>query len=186
MSIYTTRSIMKESVPILVALIVIEIFGGHILNSRLELFIKLPILLVCIPVINGIGGNVGSVLGARLSSALHTGYIKPKFSGKRLKSNVFTSLLLGFITFIFLSFLIACILLLLNIKVNISVIRLIAVVIGAGLMLTMIVTASTVLLSIISFKAKLDPDNVVIPVLTTIADISGICCLVLMFWVVGI
>lgn len=174
---YSMKKILKESIPILSLLMIIQIFGGQILNSHLEKFLMLPILLMFIPMVNGVCGNIGSILGARVSSGLHVGYITPDFRGKELRENVIGVLLLSFLTFVFLGCLV---------YVISSSFKLVVIMIGAGMLVTFGVICLCIPTAIISFRKGIDPDNVVIPILTTGADVLGICCLLLMIKLVGI
>lgn len=186
MVVYKAKTILKESAPILLLLVVLGTFGGHVLNSQLSSFVKYPLLLLLVPVLNSIAGNVASVLSARLSSRLHTGYIKPKFSGKRLRKNIYATLLLALLVFAFFCLLLIIISFVPSLKVNIPVMKLIIIVMSAGLLITVIALGIAVSSSIISFRKKIDPDNVAIPIATTLVDLVGIGCLVLIIEVVGI
>jgi mgtE-like transporter len=186
MTVYKTRTILKESIPILVVLVIFETFGGLTLNSRLSSFVKFPLFLALIPVINGLFGNIAAVLSTRLSSALHTGYIKPKLSGKRLRTNIYTVLILSFITLLFFCLLLSAISFVPSLKINIPVMKLIIIMVATGIMLTITASLFAVVISIVAFRKKIDPDNVAIPVVTTTVDLLGICFLVLMMWIVKI
>lgn len=174
---YQMKKILKESIPILSLLMIIQMFSGQILNLHLEKFLMLPILLMFIPMINGVCGNIGSILGARVSSGLHVGYITPDFRGKELRENIIGVLLLSLLTFVFLGCLV---------YVISSSFKLVVIMIGAGIILTLGVICLCIPTAIISFRKGADPDNVVIPILTTGADVLGICCLLLMIKLVGI
>jgi len=174
---YQMKKILKESIPLLIILMIIEIFGGQVLNSQLERFVVFPILLMFIPVINGVCGNIGSILGARVSSGLHVGYITPDFRGKELRENVIGVLILALLTFLFLGCLV---------YVISTSFKLVFIMMGAGLLLTFGMICLCIPTAMISFSKGIDPDNVVIPILTTGADVLGILCLLLMIKLVGI
>ena len=59
MTVYSVRKIVRESFWLLSICILIEILAGQILNSQEDL-ISIPILLAAVPVINGVGGNIGN------------------------------------------------------------------------------------------------------------------------------
>ena len=181
---------MKESMPLLTVLIALEIAGGQILSQNEDKLLALPILLVMIPVINGVGGNIGSILGARLSSGLHVGSIELKGRGKELRQNVLSTVLLGIISYTSLTIFILIIspLMGINIESNGANILLKAgyIMLGTGLLLTAIVIVISVFVARFSFENGFDPDNSVIPVVTTLCDVLGIVCLIIMIGVVGI
>jgi mgtE-like transporter len=57
---------------------------------------------------------------------------------------------------------------------------------GTGLLLIAIVIGISVFVARFSFEHGFDPDNTVIPVVTTICDLLGIVCLIIMIGAVGI
>ncbi len=181
---------MKESMPLLTLLIALEIAGGQILSQNEDKLLALPILLVMIPVINGVGGNIGSILGARLSSGLHVGSIELKSRGKELQQNVLSTIILGIISYTSLTIFILIVspLMGINIGSNGAIILLKAgyIMLGTGLLLTAIVIVISVFVARFSFENGFDPDNTVIPVVTTLCDVLGIVCLMIMIGVVGI
>jgi mgtE-like transporter len=178
---------MKESLPLLTILIALEIVGGQILSQNEEKLLALPILLVMIPVINGVGGNIGSILGARLSSGLHVGSIELKGYGKEMRKNILSTALLGIISYTLLAIFILVVSPLWGISSDPNVlIKAGYIMIGTGLLLTAIVIVISVFVARFSFENGFDPDNTVIPVVTTLCDVLGILSLIIMIGVVGI
>lgn len=164
---------VAETYSILVACAFISTFSGLLAEHSLDLFCSIPFLLVLVPVINDIAGNVGAILGARLSSALHLGTIAPgqrKVLYFNLKAISASSLLMYTA--------ISAILLLYLLVVGGSG-RLALVMLMSGLILTPTVVLSSALLALISFAKGLDPDNVTGPLITSLCDVLGMCCLLL-------
>lgn len=171
----------------LTILIALEIAGGQILSQNEEFLIKWPIFLVMIPVINGVGGNIGSILGARLSSGLHVGSIELRRHGKELQKNILSTVLLGIVTYTSLAIFILIISPLLGISIESNILLKAGyIMIGTGLLLTAIVILISVFVARFSFENGFDPDNTVIPIVTTLCDVLGIVCLIIMIGVVGI
>lgn len=166
--------------------VVIEIFAGQILQGRQDMLILFPVFLISIPVINSIGGNIGSVLGARLASGLHVGYITISLKDKEMHENLFYSLLIGFITYIILAIVIYYLALLGGLRMGIGLIEFVAILVSTGFLLICVVALMSVLTAFLSFKRGLDPDDVVAPVVTTVGDTLGIIFLFLLIGVVGI
>lgn len=186
MGVYSAPKIIKESLPLLTFCIGVEVLIGQVLNTN-QSMMTIPIILALIPVINGVGGNIGSILGARLASGLHTGIISIDLRDAELRKNVISTVLLGIITFFTMGILIY--LLIPLIGINVSVIgfgRLILIVLGAGLLLILFLICLSVASAIYSFKKGLDPDNSVTPIVTTSGDALGILCLFLMVWMIGV
>jgi mgtE-like transporter len=166
--------------------LVLETIGGQLLNIRSEKLVLLPILLVCVPIINGIGGNLGCVLGARISSGLHVGYILPNLKGKELKQNVWVYFLLGIITYTIISIFIWVGIPLLGIRTGLSYMKFSSILLLAGGMLICLTILMVICTAFISFKRGIDPDNTVIPLVTSVVDLSGIACLTFAMGVIGL
>lgn len=184
--IYSWKKIVKHGLPLLTVAVVIEIFAGQILQGRQDMLILFPVFLISIPVINSIGGNIGSVLGARLASGLHVGYITISLKDKEMHENLFYSLLIGFITYIILAIVIYYLALLGGLRMGIGLIEFVAILVSTGFLLICVVALMSVLTAFLSFKRGLDPDDVVAPVVTTVGDTLGIIFLFLLIGVVGI
>lgn len=177
---------MLESYPILMAGILIALAAGHMLNSSIAEIAELPLILAMIPPINGMGGNIGSILGARLTSALHLGTLEPRLRGQRvLRGNVTASALMSFAIFSLFGVLFFAI----AYSSGISVARSFSLALAffiAGMTLSTALMFVTIASAFVSFKGGLDPDNVVIPIVTAIGDVLGVTCLLIAIKIVGV
>ena len=181
--IYSWKRILRFGLPLLTLCILIEIFAGTILQSGQDVLLKIPIFLISIPVINSVGGNIGSILGARLASGLHVGNINIDIRDKKMHENLITSILLGFITYGFLAILIYYVALFSGLSMSIGLIEFILVLLAVGIVLIFIVSVVSIFTAFLSFKRGLDPDDFVAPIVTTISDTMGI---ILLFFIVGV
>jgi len=172
--IYSWKKIVKHSLPLLSVTILIEIFAGQILQGKQESLLLFPVFLISIPVINSISGNIGSVLGARLASGLHVGYITLSLKNKEMHDNLLISILIGLITYLILAIVIYFLALFGNLIEEITLIEFVAIIVFTGFLLICMVSFISVLTAFISFKRGLDPDDMVAPVVTTVGDIMGI------------
>jgi len=185
-TLYSARRIIKESAPLLLMCLVAMIFGGQMLNAKEAVLVAIPLLLMAIPVINGVGGNIGTVLGMRFTSALHLGTITPSLEGRTLRSNLVQGLALGVISFGILAVLTALTMLLPGFDPGIDPLRYMLIVFGSGLTLTVLLVLVTIISAVVAFKFGYDPDNVVTPIVTTTGDILGILCLLTFVTVLGV
>ena len=178
---------MKQSTPLLLMGVAGGIAGGQVLNSNQTVLISIPVLLVMFPVINAVCGNIGSILGARLSSGLHLGSISTKSFDGELQKNIASGLLLGIISYTFLTIFILLISPMIGIDIKTDILLKTGfIMLTTGLILTVIVIAVAVLAARFSFIKGFDPDNAVTPIVTTICDILGIIILITMIGAVGI
>ena len=150
-----------------------------------------PGILILIPAILGMRGNISGALGSRLASALHLGLIKPErpFLGyltpmrwnKPLSDNIWASLILN-VLMSFLLGIIAYVAYILTIPQEHSLIlmfQLIMISLITGILAGVILTGLTVSLAIITYAKGLDPDNVLLPSLSTVGDIITVLCLII-------
>ncbi len=179
---YKWKHIFKESVGVLILMAFIGIIGGQVLHSIEEVLLQFPIFLFLIPLMNGLGGNLGCILASRVSSGFHSGYIEPDILDRELNDNMFVTLLMGVIMFTSISLTVAATSSILSFGP--TIINLIIIIIGSGLIITIGTMIITISISLISYKKRLDPDNIVIPILTTLADLLSIISIFFMVWVV--
>jgi len=184
--IYNWKKIVKHGIPLLTLTALIEIIAGQILQGNQSFLIGLPIFLISIPVINSIGGNIGSVLGARIASGLHVGYITLDIKDKKMHDNLITSILMGVFVYLLLSIIIYYSVLFgsIHTELKIGLIDYTIIVVGAGVLLVCIISLVSVLTAFWSFKRGLDPDDTVAPVVTTVGDTLGILLLFILIGVV--
>jgi mgtE-like transporter len=186
LTVYSTKKILKESAPLLSVLIAMEIVGGQILNQNQDILLAFPLYLVMIPVINGVGGNIGSILGARLSSGLHIGLIDFKHPGKELKDNVMGIALLGIISYTTLTIFILLIAPIIGFSGEANrIVNAGYIMMSCGLLLISIVIVVSVFVAKFSYEKGFDPDNMVTPVVTTLCDVLGIIIFMAIIGAVG-
>ena len=184
--IYNWKKIVRHGIPLLTLAAIIEIFAGQILQNGQDMLIRIPIFLISIPVINSVGGNIGSVLGARLASGLHVGFISLDIKDKKMHENLLTSVLIGIFTYLVLAILIYYAVLFGSTQTEhmISLMEFTSIVVGAGILLVCVISLVSVLTAFWSFKKGLDPDDFVAPVVTTVGDTLGIVFLFILIGVV--
>lgn len=184
--IYNWKKIVLKSIPLLTLTAVIEIIAGQVLQGNIDTLLVLPIFLISVPVVNSVGGNIGSILGARLASGLHMGTITYSFKDKTMHQNFTTSLIIGIITFTILAILIYYIGYFGNIPMGIRLPAYMMIIISTGTVLVIMISFISIATAFISHKRGLDPDDMVAPVVTTIGDTLGIVLLFVMIGAVGL
>ena len=164
------RNIVRQSTPVLFVCSILGTLAGGILNGSITTLLKSQTLLTLVPLFSGESGGLVSVLSARLSSGLHSGLIEAELKpGKVTLENFSIVLFLSLIMFPVIGFLAeASTTVLGNAGVNYLnaiLISLIAGIIVVGVMLLIVFYIST-----ISYRKGLDPDNIVIPLSTSLTD----------------
>lgn len=184
--IYGWKKIVRYGLPLLTLCVFIEMFAGQMLQGGQNTLLKIPIFLISIPAINGVGGNIGSILGARLASGLHVGSITLDIRDKKMHENLLTSLLMGIITYAVLAILIYYMASFSGATMGIGLIEFVFVLLAVGALLVSVVSVASIFTAFLSFKRGMDPDDFVAPVVTTIGDTMGITFLFLLIGAVGI
>lgn len=166
------RAIVIQGLSILIICAIIEILAGDVLGRMEEkLTVTLPGLILIIPPLLDLRGNVNGALASRLGTALHTGILEPKFSmSNELKINVASSLILSLIASATIGVIASLISLLFGISA-INFITLIIVAVAAGFISGVILAVLTVAVSIFSYIRGWDPDNITAPLMATLGDL---------------
>lgn len=169
--------IARDQAPLLAGLAVVATITGLVLRSREATLFQEPWLLALVPVINAVGGNLGAVLGARLTSALHLGTLEPRLARGEWTENVGIALAAGagaYGVLALVAYLLAPHIAAIPV---LSLWTVLALVFGSGLSLTLIVIGLSLAAAFAAFRRGLDPDDVVIPLVTNAADLLGVIIL---------
>lgn len=172
------KSITLESLPVLGGAVVIGVLAGQVLVTFQDRLLALPILLSLIPAINGVGGNVGSLLGSRVASGLHLGGLWSN-GGVGFRRDLTASFLLAIVSFSYLGAFAYVVSPLLGVETPVTWLQLTMMTSLAGLGLILSMMMLTIVVGMLSHRFGWDPDNLVVPVLTTAGDTLGILFLLL-------
>ncbi len=174
------KKIIMHSTPTLFLSSLFGTTAGTILNSSFSTILNNPSILALVPLFSGQSGDLVSILGARLSSGLHIGSIesslRPTESALR---NFAIIVILAIIIYpligIFAYFGSSVI----GVK-SVGLANMVLISTSAGLMLTPLLLLIAFYLNAISYRRGLDPDNIVIPLSTSMTDPVANTFLVLM------
>lgn len=184
MTYYSYTRMILESAPILSLLLILELVAGHVLNQAAATFLALPFLLILVPVVNGIAGNVGTLFGARLTSSLYTGSISMSPWDRKLLRDTRDAVILYVLAFAILGTFIYGLTHGIGVTPPFGLEVLIFIMLATGLMLAGVLILVTISVALYSFSKGLDPDNFVTPMVTTAGDLLGIVFLVAVVGVV--
>lgn len=173
------KTIIRESVRILLFASIISSFGGFALEHIKVVFVSILPLVILLPVLNDMIGDYGTIVSSRFSTLLHTGKIRGSwYKNLELKRLFFQIIVISFI------------------MVIISVIIALAVSGLQGYMLDWMAAYKILLIGIIDtglvvgilfllaifagfhfYKKGEDPNNFLIPITTSVADFSNMIVL---------
>ena len=175
------REIVKQSLPLIVMCGLGAIVAGSTLGLMTGLFESIPGLIVVIPAIIAMRGNISTALGSRLGSAYHLGVIdSDNLWNDELKQNIIGSFVLSFLVSItvgVLAFITTILFFKFSIDVKILAVKLVSIVIIAGVISGLILTLLTIGIIYLVFKRGYDPDNITGPALATFGDMITMVCI---------
>jgi len=173
---WSLRSIVRTMFPLLLALSVLEMGSGYVLEELKATYLDNPTLLVLVPVMIGMGGNLGSILSSRLSTRLHLGVLAFDPRDEALVTNVAAIMALALTVFTLLGVAAWAVGHLVT-GAPIPLATLLLVTLSSGLLLAALVVLLAVAATYVSYVHGLDPDDTVIPVVTNVCDILGVVVL---------
>lgn len=175
---WSVRRIVRTMLPLLMVLSVLEIGGGVVLDQLSRSYLSNPALLVLVPAMIGMGGNLGSVLAAKLSTGLHLGTIDPDtwYPGETVQAGAVATLglaltegaVLGAMTWGASSMLGGRV---------IGFLPLLRVTVISALLLGILVVIVSYASTLLSYRMGYDPDDTAIPIVTNVSDIAGVLIL---------
>jgi mgtE-like transporter len=172
------KEMVKQSLPLIVFCGLGAIIAGTTLGIMIDLLREIPGLIVVIPAIIAMRGNISTALGSRLGSAYHLGIIdSDNLWNEELKQNIKGSLILSFLVAIIIGILAYVTSILPPINVYPDPIKLISIVLLAGVISAVILTLMTIGIIYLVFKRGYDPDNITGPALATFGDIITMVCI---------
>ena len=166
------KEMVKQSLPLIIFCGLGAIIAGSTLGLMKDLFLEIPGLIVVIPAIIAMRGNISTAFGSRLGSAYHLGVIdSDNLWNEELKQNIIGSLMLSFSISIIIGILAYITSILPPINVYPNPLKLISIVLISGILSGIILTLMTILIIFLVFKRGYDPDNITGPALATFGDI---------------
>lgn len=162
--------------PLLVLLSLLEIAAGTGLEGVKDRFIDAPSLLVLLPVMIGMGGNLGAMLASRISTGLYLGTMQPTPHDATIRSHVAAVFGLAATLTLLVSIAAYSIEAALHDTV-IGLTTLLSITLPVGVSLAAVVSLVGVTTTLTAYRHGIDPDDVAIPIVTNTCDIAGVVLL---------
>ena len=182
------RRVYRESVGILSVSLLGGLFAGAVLGSEpmREAFRQYPGLLLLLPAFLATRGNVYGAFGARLSSGLHQGLIRPELAyDERLVNAVVASFVNGIGISVVIGVLSWGILQGLG-RESARLVELVGITLVSGVLTSVVLVFGLLGLVFGSYEFGLDPDNLIGPIVTTLGDVFGVVFLYFAVVIVGV
>jgi mgtE-like transporter len=170
------KEMVKQSLPLIIFCGMGAIVAGSTLGVMIDIIREIPGLIVVIPAIIAMRGNISTAFGSRLGSAYHLGVINADdLWNDELIQNILGSLILSFLV----SFIIGILAYATSILMNVfpDPFKLISIVLIAGIISGIILTFLTIIIIYLVFKRGYDPDNITGPALATFGDMITMVCI---------
>lgn len=164
------KKVFKESIIIVLISSVVGLFSGTLLSSSEHILATFPIILLVLPSLNSLIGDISTVLVSRLTSHLYIGTLSPKIQlSTRLKQDFYgllITILLSLAALVGLGYLLGSVtgIKIVNPLLIISIL-IITIMILFGFMFVFLFIGSIFL-----FRKGKDPNNFLIPMVTSLAD----------------
>nr|WP_049894478.1 magnesium transporter [Salinarchaeum sp. Harcht-Bsk1] len=172
---WSVGHIVRTMAPLLLVLSVLELGSGLVLESLQSTYLGNPTLLVLVPVMIGMGGNLGAIMAARLSTQLHLGTISFDPREPQLRAGILAIMGLAATVFTVLAIVAYGLGHLLGSPMALSDLLTISLV--SGLSLAAIAVSLGIAATYVSYRRGYDPDDVTVPVVTNVCDILGVLIL---------
>jgi len=168
-----------EIYPFLLLCIILDFVGGYFLGKNFDKFVeRYPLILLILPSIMDLRGNVFGASGSRISTALHVGYASPRLRDPYVLLNYYLSIVITSLPVVFL-----LIIALARFGIDKKFLASSVIIITSSIVISYILSSIAAYITIGSYKKGLDPDNVIGPMITTVADIITIPSIVLFMYV---
>jgi mgtE-like transporter len=173
---WSAAAIARATLPVLLVLTVVEVGSGLVLGSFEAELLANPSLLVLVPAIIGTAGNLGSVLASRLSTSFHLGTLEFDPADDELAGNAAATVALALSLFPLVGAG-AWLLTAVTQGADLAPSTVVVVASVSGAALAVLAVAVTVAATYAAYRFELDPDDVVIPVVTNVCDVLGVLVL---------
>ncbi|HIC98882.1 MAG TPA: hypothetical protein EYP08_04375 [Pyrodictiaceae archaeon] len=172
--------IVKENLPVIIVATSFSGIAGTILLKNLEVILALKGILAVVPAFLEDGGAIACRFSARLTTMLHLGKVELEVIPRN--KWVWKQIVINFVHALTLFSSLGMFGMIVSITANMSytcALKVFLTVLLAGLLLTLVISILAYYLALLSFKIGIDPDNVLAPILTSIADAVGTASLTL-------
>jgi mgtE-like transporter len=164
------KKVFKESIIIVLISSITGLFSGTLLSSSERILASFPIILLVLPSLNSLIGDISTVLVSRLTSHLYIGTLSPKIQlSERLKQDFYgllITILLSLAALISLGYLLGSVT---GIEI-VNPLIIISILITTILILFGFMFVFLFIGSIFIFRRGKDPNNFLIPMVTSLAD----------------
>jgi len=179
MPYYKASSIIKQSLPFFLFLLVLSLTTGNVLNTFVDdVLYKYIFLLVVLPGFISAIGDTGSVFVSRLTSHIFIGELDSSFRPFRILFSNIIGLLLTTLTHLLAISGIAYIVSLIF-AIGVDFVVIVAIFLLSGFSSVLILMFFGIITTYLTYKYGLNPDNFTSPLMGNLGDLVGSATLIL-------
>lgn len=167
------NSILKESFRLVIIASTLSSIGGMGIQLIQDKLVAILPLLIIFPVLNDMVGNFGTIISANFTTLLFTNQLKAKWRSKKLKELVKRLIIIALFSAVLLGLLGSLIAYLKGFPLNtITVAKILIIIITCTLLLVSLICLISISAGFYYYHLKEDPDNKLIALSTSIADLG--------------
>lgn len=161
---------LRLIVPVLYLCLIFDVFAGFFLGAHFSKFVEnYPYLLIVLPGLMGLRGNVFGAMASRLSTAFYLGSSEADFRDRYVITNSFFSVWLAT-----MPVLILLLIALAKYPDVSSILTATQIAVSSSVISAVVLSACTTAVVIVAFRKSIDPDSISGPLITSIADLITI------------
>lgn len=172
---WSTRTMVATMVPLLIGLSILQMVSGGVLEAYEDVLLENPSLMILVPVQIGTAGNLGSIMCSRLSTQLHLGTFELSADNPDVRANVGAIMALGITVFVLVG--VAAWGIGNALGGALSLAQVLVISLASGVLLAGFVVAFSLFAVHTSYRLGYNPDDVTIPIVTNVCDITGVLIL---------
>ncbi len=178
------KTLINQSLPLIILCGVGGILAGSVFGNMTEFLQAMPGLIVLIPALMNLKGNIDITLGSRLGSAAHMGLISvDDIWNKETKENVTAALILTILLAVIAGIFAHVTCVIFNLP-SIGPLMFVLIAVITAAVAGVILIFTTVMIITLAFKRGYDPDNITAPALATVGDLITLGTLFLITFII--
>jgi len=175
------KTILKESIKILLFASIISSVGGFALEYIKTIFLSFIPLIILMPVLNDLIGNYGTIISARFSTLLHENKVRKVWHNNEITKLFLQILLIASSTAVISTIIAFFISSLSGYKpTSIIITKILLISLINVVLLVTVIFIVAIIAGLHFYKKKEDPNNFLIPITTSVADFGNMIILSLL------
>lgn len=173
----SVRDILRESLPLLLGLVVLEVIAGSFLGHMEAHLERLPGLLALVPPILAMRGNIYASMASRMGTAMRFGLVpRDRWVSRPTVHNVGASMVLSLVMAAFAALLAHATTLWIGLE-SAGILALAVIALASAFLSGIVMTVVALVLMRLAFWRGLDMDNIAGPIIMTTGDLFTILSL---------